>query len=322
MFKTLEKLINLLTPPQPISWQTLISLSLFSWAFALFAYTVSDSDRMIAPRLMNNLAFLFFIIGFFWFQQEKRWHIFGIQLKPILVGLLISIWLFKDYSNSFELIIRHWPIIAGLVVIIPEFFKQFKFNLPTPEHRPRLIMVLCLYLLIACWVNFYFFLQQWLFRSSQNTKYVTANLSSSLFVVRVLPSSLENINEKNTLNALEAFIKNQIQNKSWDAVELLMKNIEEIEAQFRQSPVYQIFQNDMEASSWTVEIEILRAQKNNLSEVTGYEMILSLSWQGAEEYRLEKRCQVKPSNSISDSSAKVSAEFTCQNIQMITEKRR
>jgi hypothetical protein len=317
MSNPLKKLVNLLTPPQPLSWQTLISLSLFSWAFALFASTVSDSDRMIAPRLINNFAFVFFIVGFFWFQQEKRWHILGIKLQPILVGLLISIWLFKDYSNSFELIIRHWPIIAGLVVIIPALFKQFKFSIPSPEQRPQLIMVLCLYLLIACWVNFYFLLQQWLFRDAQDNKYLTANLSSSLFVVRLLPPTLENLNEKIILNALENFIQNRIKNESWETVEFLIKNIENIELQFRQSPVYKFLQNEIEESSWTVEIEIVK-----LTEVTGYEMILSLIWKGAEEYRVEKRCQVKPSNDISDRSAKLSAEFTCANIQMIKGKRR
>lgn len=332
MFKPIENLINSLTPPQPISWQTLISLSIFSWAFSLFSYSLPNPSGVLAARLMNNCAFLFFIIGFFWFQNEKRWHIFGIKLKPILVGLLISIFLFKNFqNNSFALTIRHWPIISGIIAIVPDFFKQFKFIIPLPEKRKNLVTILLFYLLISCWVNFYFFLQNWLMNDTQNN-YFNKNVDESMFVVRLIPHHVETVVQKTAqyklpedadkiLQDIENLIQTNIQKQSsWETVEFW---IQRLESEWVKSQMENLLNNQIKDSSWSVGIEVIPQRENNQADISEYQIILSVIWSGSREkiVTIQKKCQLKRVVSIApltdaDSSTKIFAELTCEDTTM------
>ena len=323
MFKKIENFLNIFTPPQPISWQTLISLSLFSWGFAIFAYSLPNQSAIVTARFSNNLAFIFFIIGLFWLQTEKRWKLLGIQLRPILVGLLISIFLFKGFPNAFFLILKSWPILSGLLSIIPDFFESFKPILPPPEKRYILMITLLIYLLITCWVYFYFFLQAWLISDAENS-YFNKNLDQSIFVVRLIPQKMEtmvqnateyNIPEegKKVIQNLEKFIENNIENTSWENIEYLVKNIE---SERFQNNLNKFLKNQIKDSSWSIKVEVIPQKKENQSNISEYNLNLWLIWTGsnADPVAIKKTCQLKQNAvSITDPTAKVFAELTCQN---------
>jgi len=334
IFQKIENFLNLLNPPHPISWQTLISLGLFSWAFAIFAYTLPNRSAIVAAHFSNNFAFIFFIIGFFWFQTEKRWKFLGVQLRPILVGLLISIFLFKNSSRWLFLIVKFWPVLSGILSIAPEFFHRFKPIIPPPEKRYNVIINLLIYLLITCWVNFYFYLQIWLIPNTANS-YFDKELDRSMFVVRIIPQEIEeklqavvqydwqqeteNTIEKGKvfIKNIEAVIKNNVEQQPWGKIKNM---INKIESNAFQSQLNNLLKKLADDRQWSVKVEVIPQEKanpeTNRSQIGQYNLNLWLTWTGTNDdvVKIKKTCQLKQSaESIMEPNATIFAELTCED---------
>ena len=354
MFNPLKAFINLFKPPRPISWQTFISMSCFSWAFSIFAYSLQNT--MVAAHFTNNCALIFFMIGIFWLQAEKKWKFFGVEVRPIIIGVLISVFLFKASNHSLFLIGIFGPMICGLVAIIPDLFTQFKPTIPPPDKQLKLINIMLIYILVSCWFGFYFFLQDWLLINDRNNKYLSKNFYDSMFVVRVIPASVETFVQKTTkdlpesreevledleifltkkikrkvtnnvkkngeevIEELEKFLQTQTKKQSWETVEFLVK---QLDSDIQSSPVKKVLDQILSDSSWSVKVEVEPQQEKDTSKISEYNFNLWVIWKGADEYRVKKSCKIERSDiSIFDPEAKVFAELTCQKPEILTGNR-
>ncbi|MEO0869059.1 MAG: DUF5357 family protein, partial [Cyanobacteria bacterium J06642_11] len=77
-----DKIRSLVTPPSYLSWQTLLLLSIFSWAMATLAEAQSSSAFTV--NLLSTGSWLFLTIAIWW----------GLALNPIEIGYFsISPWI-------------------------------------------------------------------------------------------------------------------------------------------------------------------------------------------------------------------------------------
>lgn len=326
--KILETLVNFFKAPKAISWQTLMFLSMFSGTFAIFAYLLPDRAGIVTANVSGNFALIFLIIGIFWFLTEKRTQIFGIKVRPIVVGLLISVFLFKNIAaNLFFAIGKFAPIICGLIAILPDIYQQFKLSKPDLEKIQQLISIFLVYLLISCWFSFYVFIQNWSKANYPENFYIGQNFSQSIFVVQLIPASVNG--QKNLiktpediLNFFEVYLKNKLNNQAWSRVESSLKLLD---SKYLKNQINQLLISKIEDSQWSVRLEVESPEDIGQPNGSEYNLTLWVVWSGASEdsptYRLKKTCKVRQRYlSIPSANTKVVAELICEKTTLIPQE--
>ncbi len=330
--KILQTIGNFFKAPKAISWQTLMFLSMFSLAFALFAYLLPDRAGIVTANVSGNFALIFLIIGIFWFFTEKRTRIFGIKVRPIVVGLLISFLLFKNIAaNLFFAIGQFAPIICGLIAILPDIYQQFKLSKPDLEKFQQIIAIFLVYLLISCWFSFYLFIQNWSKANYPENFYIDQNFSQSIFVVQVIPSSVTGQKKllktpEEILNFFEVYLKNKLENQAWARVESYLKLLD---SKYLKNQINQLLISKIEDSQWSVRLEVESPEDIGKPNVSEYNLTLWVIWSGASEdsptYRLKKTCKVRQQNlsipsAISSANSKGVAELICEKTTLIPQE--
>lgn len=323
--KLINDIFQVLKPPKISSWQTIILLGIFSSLFAFFAYILPGNDGMMTANITANFALIFLIIGSFWWLTEKRYRIFEIKLRPIVVGLLICVFLFKNTQMNFVFVFGQFaPIICGLMAIIPDYFQHFKFQPPHPEKINQSINIFLIYLLISCWFSFYVFIQDWTKINYPSNFYVNQDFSQSFFVVQIIPSADKNLSvsqkiSEEILNYFEMYLKKQLNEKSWSKVESYLKKLN---SQDLKNKINQLLINQIEDSQWTIRLEVETSEKINGSTIPEYNLTLWVVWGGTKDhpqpYQLKKTCKVRQNFiNLHNSNPKAVAEFICEKATVV-----
>jgi len=180
MDKFLEYLLKLQKPIIPdrfASWKTFRVLTLFCMVLIL----VSEG---INKEILVGLSLIFIAIGMLFFTKEKPLKFLGISVNSWAMSILICLLVFKLLAGE----VTSWawiscPPLAATIAAIPEFMEsKNKFKIPAPEVRQKLVILFLSYLVLSCWLNFTFMIQEWL---ENDPSLMQQDFSKSSFVVKV-----------------------------------------------------------------------------------------------------------------------------------------
>lgn len=307
IFKFFEDLFlgiqKLLQPPKAFSWQTLIYLSVFSWILSYFA-----TD--LIKTLIAFCGWLFLILGTIWYTTDDPLRVPGtfMPVGAVVTGFLLSVFAFGhgvQVITPRTLVI--WPIIAALITAIPEFLEgtgtEAKAQIPKPEVRQKIIILVGCCMLLSCWIQFYFVLDKWL------TEYPTLladkdNFQHSTFVIKIESPNKVPQNGLMLLNEIQPLVEEQIASKPWSQVERWLLDAHQRVDKLGKRVVEKNMIKSGEQKLWRIEPRIF----NNKS---GYRLDILSIWAGpsanASKYYLKRSCQIEP---VKDKNSTV-AEITC-----------
>lgn len=287
--------------------------------------------------LLINFAWIFLILGVFWGSTAcSRLRIGyrtpaepGIPLSPWITGALVSIYIFGVLLDngtgemSQEMLVS-WPIISAMIAILPDYLGAggFKVKTPAPEKRQQEVLLLGSQILLSCWFQFHFVVQDYL---AQYPSLQADDFRKSAFVVKwegllytETPRGAE------ILNTVENDLEKQLDARSWPEVERLLLQDERKKL--------------IETTQQQAKERLLRVEEDELWDVTskvssrgsGYNLELQAIWRGPrsrdQPYVVTKTCQItpvsptasaatKPINTQPTSSPTSISRFDCQPVK-------
>ncbi|MEA5517156.1 septal junction protein FraD [Nodularia sp. UHCC 0506] len=293
-----EGIRKLLIPPKAYSWQTFIYLSVFSWTLSLLA--VGYVKDLIAFS-----GWLFLIAGTAWYTTDDPLRVPGtfMPVGAVITGFLVSVFAFgnqEDVITPRTIIL--WPTISAIITAIPDFIEgtdtKTTAKLPKPEVREKIIVLVASCMLISCWIQFYFLMDNWL---TQYPSLLTDNFERSTFVVRIVdpeietetPAELQKIPENGVaiLDALQIQVEQTLNKTPWSQVERwLIDATQEVQKLGDQIIEEKLGQYE-ERKLWGVESRVTNIK-------SGYKLDLLSIWNGPSSnpkgYYLQKSCRIEP----------------------------
>ncbi|HEY9668909.1 MAG TPA: DUF5357 family protein [Coleofasciculaceae cyanobacterium] len=315
--------------PSAFSWETLIVLALFSYYMSILASSW-------VKELLVNFGWIFLILGVFWGTTASNQLRIGYKtpaqpgfpLSPWITGALVSIYIFgvlldNETGEISREILVYWPVISGIIALIPDYVgDELKLKFPPPEKRLQEVLLLSSQVLISCWFQFHFVVQDYV---AQYPSLIVDDFRKSAFVVKwdaplysPLPRGAA------ILDAMTNDLRNQLDTRSWSVLERLLlqderqRLIETTAAQAKQrlSPV-------QEDELWVIT-------SNVSSRGSGYNLDLQAMWQGPrsndQPYTVTKSCQItqinrgfnpanKPLNTNPSTTPTAISRFDCQPVK-------
>ena len=312
---SLDAIFKTLTPPKPDSWQTLILISIFSWAMALLP------ERAFLQAFIATCAWFFLIPGVHWFLREEKVKIFdqtinikkgltinGIWLGPWVTGALVCMLLFSELpENRLSVGFICWPPISAIIAALPKFIAIGpKYKTPDPAGRQELVILLLTNLLLSCWFQLFFLTQSWLI---DYPSLLTEDLSKSAFVVK-FASNRPPSRGGMILDQAETIVREQLDGQPWSQAERwlldLKPRMQEVEATVM-SRVPPVKENEL----WHLDGQVMPR--------TEYQLQMLALWQGPSAegsgYYLVKPCQI---TRLSDPRRSLAAAVTSTQIARVT----
>lgn len=308
-----ERLKKILVPPKPFSWQTLIYLSAFSGVMSYFADgTIRD--------IIAICGWLFLIAGTAWYTTDDPLKVPGTYMPvgALITGFLVAVFAFGNQKNLFTpFTIVIWPTIAALITAIPEFIEgtdtDSKARIPKPEARQKIIILVGSCMIISCWLQFYFVMENWL---KEYPSLLSERFDNSTFVFRREEPEKFPANGVSILNQVQPLVEEQISARNWSEVERWL-----LEADVRLGKLAQeVFNKNVlsgkEQELWRIEPRVTNTKSG------GYILDLLSIWVGptssSRGYFLRRTCRIEPlgasknrsPNSIADDKSLV-AEIEC-----------
>ncbi|MGV0028738.1 DUF5357 family protein [Phormidesmis priestleyi] len=293
MIEAFKQVRDRMRPTQAASWQTFILLSVFSVIIA--AITSYPVQNIIA-----SCGWVFLIVGVWWFTYEpavkKKLTVNGLFIGPWITGALVSIWLFGSWQGrptpaSFI----SWPVISSLIWSTPRFIKTDpttvtpEYAPPAPEARQDIVLLLLSNLIISCWFQFHFLLQDWL---NAYPSLRADDFSRSAFVFELRPQNQMGSRGIEVLDTAEQVLKLRLEGKPWAEVERWLKDLDQ----------------EMPAFSADVQKKLPQATENELWDIRGqvtsdqYTLELQAVWRGptgrSGGYSATKSCQITQSRKV------------------------
>jgi Family of unknown function (DUF5357) len=216
MKAVLQDIRNTLQPQRWDSWQTLMLMAIFSAVLGSFA-----TD--LAQIIISSCGWIWLVLSVWWLVYEYKKQItLGFWFPgPWIVGAMMGLFL----SSNFPIIPKSallilWAPVSAAIAILPNFIqsnsvsKEPEWAKPMLNKRQGILLLVMTHLLIACWVQFYFLLQNWL------TAYPSLraeNLGRGNFIVNIQPEAKNR--GKDILKLSEAALRDELKDKSWPEVE-------------------------------------------------------------------------------------------------------
>lgn len=285
-------------PPSAFSWETLILLSVFS------AYMAFLASPGFLKDILRNFGWIFLILGVHWgtmsANQLRVGYKYptnpGFPLSPWITGALVSHYIFDVLGDTGDIsrdAFIYWPTISAAIAALPDFLGEnpdggLTFKKAPLNKRQNLVVLFGTQLLLSCWFQFHFSVQDWL---AQYPSLLADDFRQSAFVEKVGgPSRLENPRGAMILNSIEPRLRDRLNGKPWPQVERSLlkeeriKLIDTIEAQAMQevTPLE-------EDGLWQVNSDVS-------SRKGGYNLKLQADWQGPRSQlkspSVTKSCQI------------------------------
>ncbi len=216
MKAVLQDIRNTLQPKRWDSWQTLMLMAIFS---AVLGSLATD----LAQIIISSCGWIWLILSVWWIVYEyKKQLTIGFWFPgPWIISGLIVLFLsstFPRIPKSALLIL--WAPLSAAIDVLPNFIqsnsvsKEPEWAQPNLNKRQGILLLVLTHLLIACWVQFYFLLQNWL------TAYPSLraeNLGRGNFIVNIQPEATNR--GRDILKLSEAALRDELKDKSWPEVE-------------------------------------------------------------------------------------------------------
>ncbi len=296
IFKFLEDLVlgvrKVLTPSKAFSWQTLIYLSVFSAILSSFAVDY-------VKNLIAFCGWLFLIAGTVWYTTDDPLRVPGtfMPVGAVITGFLVSIFAFGHEVNVVTpRTIVLWPTISGLITAIPEFFEgsgtDSKTKIPKLEDRQKIIVLVASCMLLSCWIQFHFVIDNWL---KQYPSLLTDNFKNSTFVVRIEDRSKPPKIGETILKKIEPLVEEQLIERPWSEVERWLLDANQRVGKLGQKVVEKNKINPTEKGLWRIEPRVSNIKSG------GYQLDILTIWTGSsfdlQGYYLKKTCLITPKKS-------------------------
>lgn len=281
-------------PERAYAWQTLLYLSLFSWAISYFA----------TGAIRDTIAFfgwLFLIAGTAWYTTDDPARIPGTYMPvgAVITGFLVSVFAFghNDKNVLTTNTIVYWPTISALITAIPEFFEgsgtDAKTQLPKPEDRQKIVVLVASSMLLSCWIQFYFVVNNWV---AEYPSLLSDDFKRSTFVIRTEPPLKISPNGAAILKEMQPRIERAIDKQSWSQVERWLQNANANIANLGQKVLEDKRLRDKEEKNlWRIEPRITNPNPRKKDE---YNLDILSIWTGPSSdprgYYLRQSCQIRP----------------------------
>lgn len=165
----LERLRQWIGGLKTFSWQTLVLLGLFSWLVSM-ALEADQGAKAIAA-----LGWVFITLGIGWALKEVKFEVLGFTFypSPWIIGAMLCALGYWLSGGGASLYLTLWPLLSAALAVVPRFLKYRKNSLdlvnpfaPEPKKyagdRQQLLLTVLLGILLSCWFQFHFLLQNWL----------------------------------------------------------------------------------------------------------------------------------------------------------------
>lgn len=312
-----ERIRRLIVPEKAYSWQTLIYLSIFSWfASSLAVGYVKD--------IISFFGWIFLIAGTSWYTTDDPLRIPGtfMPVGAVLTGFLVSVFAFgreEDVITPRTIVL--WPTISAIITAIPEFFEgsgtDVQTQIPKPEIRQRVIVLVASCMILSCWIQFYFVMDNWL---KEYPSLLADNFKNSTFVVsRQSPAKIP-ANGVVILDNLQPLVEEQIAGRPWSQVERWLIDADQQVGNLGRRVVEKNLAKFDEKELWLVKPRVVNTK-------SGYILDLLSIWTGPSSnprgFYLKKSCRVEPvaaptNSSIANVTSKDNkitvAEVSCDRI--------
>lgn len=283
-----DRIRKILVPPKAYSWQTLIYLSVYSWILSFFAI----------GYIQNIIAFfgwLFLIAGTAWYTTDDPLRVPGtfMPVGAVITGFLVSVFAFGNQDNGItSRTIVLWPTISALITAIPEFFEgsgtDSKAQIPKPEVRQKITVLVASSMVLSCWIQFYFVMDNWL---KQYPSLLADDFQRSTFVVRM--DKAEKIPENGVLilDRLQPIVEAELAGKPWSQVERWLLDAKTQVGKLGNQVINKTLAKYEEKELWRVEPRVVNTK-------SGYILDLLSIWEGPTSnpkgYYLKKSCRIEP----------------------------
>lgn len=291
-----ERTKKIFIPPKAYSWQTLIYLSLFSWLMS----------SLTTDYIKNIIAFFgwsFLIAGTAWYTTDDPLVIpmTNMPVGAVLTGFLVSVFAFgneEDVITSRTIVL--WPTISAVITTIPEFFEgtgtEVKRQIPKVEERQKIIILLGSCMVISCWLQLYFVMDNWI---NEYPSLQVDNFQRSTFVMRTEPATKIPKNGVVILDKLTPLVEEQLSRRPWSEVEQWLINARQRVSNLSRKVIEKNLGQYEEKSLWRVEPRVSQPNPTNPnSTYKPYKLDLLSIWIGPSSnprgYYLIKSCGIDP----------------------------
>ncbi|RCJ19973.1 hypothetical protein A6S26_04380 [Nostoc sp. ATCC 43529] len=313
IFKFVEGLYagirKVLVPPKAYSWQTFIYLSVFSWVISYFA--IGYIKDIIA-----FFGWLFLISGTAWYTTQDPLRVPGtfMPVGAVITGFLVSVFAFgsqKDVVTPTTIVF--WPTISALITAIPEFIEgsdtDAKAQIPKPEDRQKIIILVASSMLLSCWLQFYFVVDNWL---AEYPSLQADTFKTSTFVVRNEEPAKAPPNGILILDKLQPIVEEQIAQTPWSEVEKWLLDAKQRVGSLGRGVIQKNLGKYEEKELWIVEPRVSNTK-------SGYILDLLSIWIGPSSnprgYFLKKSCRIEPVAATIRSADKITVgEIECDRL--------
>ncbi len=286
-----------LRPPSAFSWETLILLSIFSF----YMEWLARSGYL--KNLLDNLGWIFLIFGVYWATTSTRFLRIGYKAKPWtpgfplspwITGALVSFYLFNSRTGEFrpETLI-YWPTISAIIYALPDFLgDNLTLKSPKPDRRQFLVVVIGTQLLITCWFQFHFLVQNLI---AQYPTVLSDDFRKSAFVVKWETPQQTIPRGANILESMEPKLRERLSDKPWPEVERSLLQGKERDKwinSIAQQTKKQLSPSAQEDALWPIKYSVKKFK-------SGYNLVLQANWKGPrsdpkQNKVLTKSCQITP----------------------------
>jgi len=311
----LRTIFEIFNPDTAFSWQTLIGLSVFSWAMSFLATNVFTI-------ILASFSWWFLILGVYWATTSNKDISIGkILLSPWITGALVTIYIFGIITgelSAYALVV--WPLISAVIAALPTCLgENFKPKIPDRDKRQPLVWLFTSQLILSSWFQFYFLVQNWLI---QYPTIASDTFEKSAFVVRLSTDESNQRLPRGTtiLDLVASRLEEQLNNQEWSDIEQillirerekLIQLIKQIDAQVRQ----EIASPDIKEDNLWQDVS---PGDISLRE-SGYNLQLNTLWQGprsqTQPYSLTKSCQIISVNRQTDIGISLVSQVECDPVE-------
>jgi Family of unknown function (DUF5357) len=294
VFKLVEdiyaRIRKILVPSQAYAWQTFIYLSIFSWVLSYFALGMIRDIIAIC-------GWLFLIAGTAWYTTDDPLRVPGtfMPVGAVITGFLVSVFAFGNQQDVITpRTIVLWPTISALITAIPEFIEgtdtSSKAQIPKPEARQRIIILVASCMILSCWLQFYFVMDKWL---TEYPSLLSENFQRSTFVRRT-DIIIEKVPRNGVviLDKLQPLVQQQIDGRPWSQVERWLLDAKVQVRNLGNSVIEKNLGSLEEKELWRVEPRVVNIKSG------GYRLDLLSIWRGPtsrrQGYYLIKSCRIEP----------------------------
>jgi hypothetical protein len=297
---------------QQFSGTTALLLGIFSWLVYLLI------REPAAKELVALTGWFFLIIGTDWvlFKKTVPIPLLGLKITygPWVTGALLSIALYSNrfFIQDFPTALISWPLLSGIIAAIPTLLKTGpqikKFDDFLPFERQYLVLLALISILLSCWIQFHFLLDNLL--QQYPSLLADRNVNKSAFIVRLnSPPVSQGVTILDTAEAMirDELRRGELRGRSWADGQRLLRNIQAETSPirpFNMAPVIaqKVFGNipgAEEARLWLYNAQFFPSNIDNApgSQSPWYgTLLLQAIWRGPSSqpngYTLAKSCRV------------------------------